>query len=187
MASATVPAGKTGWADAKPCDLAGLDPLAEAKVSDARNTLAALMRNAQAAYEKEQAADELIPDGSATAEFAHALCASSTVVPTEVPKGQKVQPEEAAFHTGDAKTGWTCLRFEISEPVYYQYRYVQGPGYVGPARGLPNPGPDGFELSATGDLNGDGRTSVFTMVGTVDKAKSALQISHEVYCSDPAE
>jgi hypothetical protein len=35
-------------------------------------------------------------------------------------------------------------------------RYRIGGNYKGPARGDPDPGPNGFEVSAEGDLDGDG-------------------------------
>lgn len=76
---------------------------------------------------------------------------------------------------------------EVESPIYFQYRYTRGAGYVGPSRGLPNPGPDGFEVAAIGDLDGDGRTSIFTRFGTVDRERGELKLSTQFYCEDPGE
>ena len=38
----------------------------------------------------------------------------------------------------------------------------------------PDPGPDGFEASAEGDIDGNGKTSLFTRVGKVDKKTQTL-------------
>lgn len=174
------------WDGEKACDLEGIGYLTSAKLSEAQNTLGAIMRSAQQAYERETISETILPDEPAA--FSHALCGSSTIVPLEVPHGDKYQPSAKEFLSdGDATRGWKCLRFEITNPIYFQYRYTKGTGYVGPARGLPNPGPDGFEAAAVGDLDGDGRTSTFTMVGVVDPKLGVVKVSTQVYCDDPDE
>jgi type IV pilus assembly protein PilA len=183
--------GKLGWEDAKPCDETGVDYLSATKTSEAKNALGAIVRGAQASYEREQMPTELLGDGEVGTQLTHALCKSSTAVPVDVISGKKYQPDETPgkdFDTGDRNTaGWKCLRFSMSDPIYYQYKYTQGSGYVGPARGLPDPGPDGFEASATGDLDGNGKTSLFTIVGVVNKTTRTVKVSTSLYCADPGE
>jgi hypothetical protein len=69
--------------------------------------------------------------------------------------------------------GFACLKFEMSQPQYYQYDYSRhGTGAL--------PG-DGFTAEATGDLDGDGDVSTFKLdghigpSGTVDVATSILE------------
>jgi type IV pilus assembly protein PilA len=117
----------------------------------------------------------------------HVLCPSSEPTLASVPKGTKELASRDVFEHAPQTNGWACLRFELSDPTYYQYKYTKGSGYLGPARGLPDPGPDGFEASAVGDLDGNGKTSLFTMVGVVNKETKAVLLSTDVYCSDPGE
>ena len=70
----------------------------------------------------------------------------------------------ADFETGDDETGWRCLKFSMTSPMYYQYSYNQGAGYL--AKSV-DPGPTGFESAARGDLDGDGDTSLFALSGKV--------------------
>jgi hypothetical protein len=72
-------------------------------------------------------------------------------------------------------------------PHYYQYEYRTGGPYKGPSRGGPDPGPDGFEVSAEGDLDGDGVTSLFTMTGKVDSATKSVRLATELFVADETE
>ena len=58
--------------------------LATAKTSEAKNTIGAIASGAQASYERETVASELVPEGQASAAASHALCLSAT---TTVPAG----------------------------------------------------------------------------------------------------
>jgi hypothetical protein len=103
--------------------------------------------------------------------------------------GREYQPRTTAgddLDAGDATTGWKCLRFSLNQPHYHQYTYSQGGPYIGPARGGPDPGPNGFEAAAEGDLDGDGITSLFTIVGTVD-ASGNLRKSPTLFVADEFE
>ena len=156
--------------------------LAASKVAEARSTLGALARAVAASYEREQPA----PRGKGAG---HLLCRSATPTPVAVPHGSKAALSTEPGHdfdSGDATTGWLCLRFAMSEPVYFQYDYRVGSGYKGPSRGGPNPGPKGFELSAEGDLDGDGKTSLFTRTGVVT-ADGKLALSPELFVADEFE
>ncbi len=150
--------------------------LASSKTSEAKQGVGAIARAAVFAYERET------DDASAP----HALCKSAIPVPATVPHGKKYQPRTSIgedFDSADATTGWKCLRFSLTQPHYYQYGYSVGGPYKGPARGGPDPGPNGFEASAEGDLDADGVTSLFTVTGTIKNGelhKSQLFISNEM-------
>jgi hypothetical protein len=74
----------------------------------------------------------------------------------------------------------------MTEPMYFQYDYRAGHGYKGPARGGPNPGPKGFEVSAEGDLDGDGKTSLYTLTGKVG-ADGQVHLDNEMFVADEGE
>lgn len=142
--------------------------LAAAKTAEAKNTIGAISRAAQAAYERED---------PTTGREAHRLCGSATPVPAVVPGAERYMPSSAPgadFQSGSATAGWTCLKFGVSTPVYYQYHYRQGGGWVAPANA---PGPDGFEAAAVGDLDGNGTRSVFSRTGTASGGTVTLATS----------
>ena len=61
----------------------------------------------------------------------------------------------ADFNSGTASAGWTCLKFSMQEPQYYQYNYTATPG-------------KDFAAVAKGDLDGDGTDfSTFTLNAVV--------------------
>jgi hypothetical protein len=147
--------------------------LSSAKSSEAKNTIGAIGRSMVGAYEQ---------NGK--------LCGPAQPVPTEVPAGKKYQPSMAAgqdYQRGSATEGWPCLKFDMVNPQYYQYEVRVGGGYKGPARGGVDPGPDGFEISAVGDLDGDGVTSLFIMTGKADAAAKRAVLSSTVFISDEFE
>ena len=145
--------------------------LASTKTAEAKNGVFAIARGAQGAYEREQ----MGVGGLA----AHKLCESAQAVPATVPKGAKYQPSSEKgrdYETGSPLAGWKCLKFSMPGSQYFQYDYRRGGGYKGPARGGPNPGKDGFEISAEGDLDGDGKTSLFTITGAVDRTTNSVKL-----------
>jgi hypothetical protein len=147
-----------------------------AKVAEARNTLGAIARGAVAAYERE------------SMDNVHRLCDSAPPVPRRVMAGSTYAPSAAAdadFETGDDRSGWHCLRFTMRSAIRYQYEYRRGGPYKGPPRGGPDPGPAGFEVSAEGDLDGDGETSLFTITGT--PAGAEVKLAATMFVSDEFE
>lgn len=147
-----------------------------AKTAEAKNTLGAIARGARASYERETA-DPAAP---------HKLCGSAITVPSAVPAGTKYMPGSGVgldFNTGDAENGWQCLKFTMTQPIYYQYSYHRGSGYVGPAS--QSPGPDGFEAAARGDLDGDGKTSLFVLTGQA--AGGTVSVRTSMYIEDEME
>ena len=148
--------------------------LAAAKTAEAKNTVGAIARDAVSAYER-----ETVVGGKPT----HKLCGSATPVPAVVVKAAKYQPSSAPgadFNSGTPTAGWACLKFSMMSPMYYQYHYQQGSGWLAPSIA---PGPDGFEAAAVGDLDGNGITSKFArsgaMVGGTLKLSNSLFVENE--------
>lgn len=134
--------------------------LATSKTAEAKNTIGAITRAGVAAYERETTPAEVLADGTTSAATVHQFCASAAnkVPDTVPPPAKKYQPstaDNADFNTGNALTGWKCLKFQMNEAMYFQYIYTQG---AGPNDGAAGTGANGtgFEATAKGDLSGDG-------------------------------
>ena len=156
--------------------------LSAAKSAEAKNTLGALTRAAIMAHEREH------PGPNNT--VIHKLCQSAPPVPATVPRGVKYQSSAQSgvdYDAGDALTGWRCLKFTMPGPQYYQYTYSAGGPYKGPRRGGPDPGPNGFEVAAEGDLDGDGVTSLFTRVGKIDPQTGMMVVAPELWSDQEKE
>ncbi len=148
--------------------------LGSAKASEAKNTVGAIARAMTMSYEREA------EDGS------HKLCPSAPPVPAIIPRGMKVlASSDDGVDYGHPS--WKCLRFEMTMPQYYQYEVRVGGPYKGPTRGGPDPGADGFEISAEGDLDGDGVTSLFTQTGKVDPTTKSVRLGTQLYIADEKE
>jgi len=125
--------------------------LANAKTAEAKANLGRLGKDAAAAFEREQMDGTLLVAGGKAASDSR-LCASAAAqVPATVPKGQKTQPDPAAWSAGDRFTGWFCLKFTVNSPVYYSYGYT--------ATNPTNPTTAAFSATAISDLDGDGINS----------------------------
>lgn len=165
----------------KPADYA-------ARVEEGKSYVGAMARGAVQAYERETMADEVLVEDSATPTTSHALCKEAPAVPAEIPKGKKYKPVTEPgkdFETGDAKSGWKCLKFAVTNELSFQLQYRQGSGYKGPARGGPDPGPKGFEVSAEADLDGDGKkTTLITLTGVVDEATNVVKLETKPFVSE---
>ncbi|WP_437311090.1 hypothetical protein [Sorangium sp. So ce388] len=158
--------------------------IASAKAAEAKNTVLAMARSAAGAFERAAGAAGTQKSGPPS----RALCKSATPVPAAVPPGIRYTPSSSPgkdFNQGDDASGWRCLRFGVEVPFHYQYDYRAGSGYKGPARGGPDPGKDGFEVSAEGDLDGDGETSLFTRTGKIENGK--LVLSPQLFISNELE
>jgi type IV pilus assembly protein PilA len=152
--------------------------LAAAKTTEAKNTVGAIARGAAAAYESETFDINGKP--------VHALCDSTGPnapghgpVPSAPPRAMKYMPSSAPgtdFETGTPQGGWRCLKFTVSQPMYYQYHYNKGGGYLYPTAPL---GPNAFEAAAQGDIDGDGNPSLFTRSGAVN-ASGNLVLSTQI-------
>ncbi|WP_438002617.1 prepilin-type N-terminal cleavage/methylation domain-containing protein [Sorangium sp. So ce321] len=166
--------------------------LASAKTSEAKNSVGAITRGAAAAFERETAASEILTAGGSSGTASHSLCTSATPVPNGAnpPGGVKYQPnstEGQDFETGSATGGWKCLRFSMTQPIYYQYHYLQGTQITGPTGTRPNPGATGFEAGAVGNLDNDLLNSYFIRGGAVDATTGQLTLATQIYIENEYE
>jgi type IV pilus assembly protein PilA len=115
--------------------------LTNAKTGEAKANVGRLGKDAVSAYERESMAGTLLA-AAGTVNAVHQLCPSAAGVPTAVPRGQKIQPAPSAW----AGAGWSCLKFSVNSPVYYQYDYNTTSATE-------------FDALAIGDLDGDGTAS----------------------------
>jgi len=157
------------------------------RIAEGETYVRMIARNAVHAYERESI-DEHILETDTPPPLAHELCKDSTAVPEVIPSGNKYQASSEPgrdFATGDVKTGWKCLKFALSSPTSFQIQYRRGAGYKGPARGGPDPGPEGFEAAAEADLDGDGKkTTLITMTGVVDEATHSVKLAPEPFIAE---
>jgi type IV pilus assembly protein PilA len=170
--------------------------LSSAKTSEAKNTIGAITRGAVSAYERENFASAILPVGTESDASSHALCLGAKKVPAAgVPQGKKYQPKLKAgedFNEGTGTEGWTCLKFTLTEPTYFQYSYVamsvgQPTDGCGTSPGDSNPAL-GWESHASGDLNGDGATlSCFMSYGIIDTLTQHARTATTIYEVNPDE
>jgi hypothetical protein len=111
------------------------------------------------------------------------LCGTSNPVPASVKsvRGMKYQPKlggQEDYDAGDRLNGWRCLMFAVNQPQYYQYRYrVGGMSLIGGADSALPYGLDNshrWSVTATGDLDGDGVTSLFVLEGYINSSKDIV-------------
>jgi type IV pilus assembly protein PilA len=156
--------------------------LATSKTSEAKNTIGAITRAATAAYEREAYSNQVLGDGASSATFVHQLCTDAPQVPTTVPKAVKYQPntqDNNDFNTGDQLTGWKCLKFQMTEPIYYAYVYKTGADANSGATST------GFSVTAHGDLDGNNVNSTFAR--GADVRNGAVVLSTEMFIDKELE
>lgn len=163
--------------------------LASAKTSEAKNSVGAISRGASAAFERESAVSETLPEGGESTASDRALCGDAISVPSAVPTGVKYQPNTAEgmdFDTGDSTTGWRCVRFSLSQPHYYRYGYAVNAGTGATSGGAAlSPCMDCYQASAFGDIDANGIHSGFGMRGLVNtttmelKRETQIEIANE--------
>ncbi|WCQ92729.1 type IV pilin protein [Sorangium sp. Soce836] len=160
--------------------------LASAKSSEAKNTVGAISRGAVAAFERETSNSEILPAGGSSAAATHSLCASAEAVPTTVPSGGKYQPRSGPdedFEHGTETEDWPCLRFAMTQPIYFQYHYYSGARVPEQTDPPAISATNYFEAGAVGNLDADTPPvySVFTRLGAVDDATGQLTVATQVH------
>jgi type IV pilus assembly protein PilA len=144
--------------------------IANAKTAEARNGLGMMAKDAATAYEREQIGAEVLNVG-ATATVVRRLCPSArSPVPSSIAaiSGKKYQSSSSEW---ESDPGWSCLRFEMNMPQYYQYNYASTAS--------------SFTGTAKGDLNGDGVASTFEIEGEVQNG--SLRLSPTIKETSPEE
>jgi hypothetical protein len=133
--------------------------LAESKIAEARSTVWQIARDYVSWWEQE--------DGKSRA---RKKLVSFPAVPRTVPRGVKYASRPADWKP------WDRLKFSMDQPQYYQYEVKAAP--------------DGESATviARGDLNGDGKASLFRVTLHVDRsAGSSLVIGPSMDETDPGE
>jgi len=166
--------------------------LASSKTAEAKMSVGAIAHNAAVQYERERDISEMLLAGGVSAQSTHLLCSSAAPVPAALNQvqGRKYQPSTAPgtdFMHGSAIASWQCLGFSITQPIYFQYHYQVGGGYLSQAvPGAPVPsGAEAFEAAARGDLDGDGAPSLFARTGEVRNGQ--LVLSTQIFLDDELE
>lgn len=165
--------------------------LATAKTAEAKQIVGAITRSAITQYERERDLSQILSATGVDAANTHILCDSAAPVPFNFAsvQGTKYQPSAAPgvdFMSGSPLAGWQCLGFETVAPIYFQYSYQVGDGYISEGLpGAPIPGPVGFEAGARGDLDGDGLTC--TLVRTGEVRNGEIVTSTVIYTNNDPE
>jgi type IV pilus assembly protein PilA len=140
-----------------------------AKTTEARNAIGQITKDATTAFAREKMSGTVLA-GGASASGSNSLCGSADAVPEDVPAGAKYQSAPAEWG-GTSAVGWTCLKFSMNEPQYYQYDY--------------NSTATTFQAIATGDLDGDEATGSFVLNGAV--ADGEVKTSPNIIETSPEE
>jgi type IV pilus assembly protein PilA len=169
-------------AESRGCSVLGLAKrLGDDDLEEARSTIGAIERGAISAFEREQ------PTPASNAPT-HALCKTAEPFPRTVPRcGEHALAPAATFDDDHDGAGWYCLKFAITEPVSWQYGYIQGGPYKGIDRGAKDPGPRGFQVWAERDADGDGKTALFVGTGAIDGSGDMVRLDTEIQEIDPRE
>jgi type IV pilus assembly protein PilA len=150
--------------------------LLNSKTAEAKMILGRIGKDASSAYQRERMAGGLIAVGGQRNAL-HAFCADSNKVPATPPPGGKYQSNPTDWTTGNARAGWICLKFSLSEPQYFSYQYqsatTAGAGAV-------------FTATANGDLDGDTTASTFGLNGALN-ASMEVMVAPTISETNPEE
>jgi len=141
------------------------------KTAEARNALGGMAKAASMAYDREILAGAILTVGNSTGIVSHFCSSSSASVPASPSsvQGKKYQSSPSEWTTGDAVSGWSCLRFAMTDPQYYMYTYAE----VG-SMGAPN---ESFTAGANGDLDGNGVLSTFSLYGLLQSGSTGAMVA----------
>jgi type IV pilus assembly protein PilA len=139
--------------------------LKSAKTAEATNNIGALQKNATEALTREKMSGAYVAPGTVTS-LSYGFCGSeAALVPAAVPAGAKFTSGAGDWSVGKGTgaggvdVGFYCLKFSVDQPQYYSYGYTTTG--AGTAAG------DKVDISANGDLDGNGTTSTFLMEGQI--------------------
>lgn len=152
-----------------------------AKTAEARTGLGRMAKDATTAFNKEGMTKEVMELGSTTG-ISNKLCeGSDSAVPSDVPAAAKYQSKPSDWLSGTSTAGWTCLKFSMTDPQYFQYNYL--------TTGDISAGTGSFEALAAGDLDGDSVTSLFSLAGAVgdEAGKKAAIVAPNLGETNPEE
>jgi type IV pilus assembly protein PilA len=139
--------------------------LAHAKTAEATTSLGAIENGSRVQY---QAETPYLGDQN---KFVHTYCPSAPQTPAQIPVGSKVLTPASSW----SQEGWRCLKFAMTGPGYYAYAYTSN-GLDGTAAS--------YTATAQGDLDGDGVTSLFEIVGRGGTLGDSIRASMRVVNED---
>jgi len=163
--------------------------ISASKTSEAKNSIGAISRGAVSAYQRVSAQNQILTPGQQGVPSSHNLCKTALPVPPTVTyvRGKKYQPKTKSgdFESGSDTSGWRCLRFSISQPMYYQLMYYYKAGDVSGIISKGAAGKDYFVARANGDVDNDGIYSYFLRGGVIRDGK--VVTSTEVWTLNASE
>jgi hypothetical protein len=128
------------------------------RAAEARETLTAIGNAAMRSYAR---------DGKVCPSASSAIPAQATSI-----SGTSYLSTEAEWQTDAAiRSGFACLDFALGDSQHFQYSYEVTPS--------------GFSAIARGDINGDGKTSKYELVGNIVNGK--LKLAPHPIETDPLE
>lgn len=146
------------------------------RAAEARNIVGQMAKDAATAYARDSMAGTVLKT-KAGATSQNRLCVSATrTVPQNAKsiKGKKYQssPAEWAYDQKTSGKGFACLKFSVSGPQHFLYRYKTSTTNVANA-GAVNAT---FDAIAQGDLDGDGVLSEIKLSGKIVKDGKAREL-----------
>jgi len=133
--------------------------LTNAKTAEARTALGRISKDAQSAWDRESMPGAPLALGASVAN-ARSLCPTAASVPLALTSvaNSKYQSSPAEWNS----TGWSCLKFTMDGPQYFQYGYsITGTG---------NAATNTFTAEAHSDFDNDTVASTFAMTGVLTQA-----------------
>ena len=158
-----------------------LNYVKRSKTSEAPANLKAMFTGAAAYYNSERGTAALVGRGDTSTSFTRCVTADGDT-PTAVPGDQKVTINWA---TEDDAAAFQAINFQVSDPVYYQYHTnpLASAGSCGDETAV---GAALYQLTANGDLDGDGTPSTFELQVGVDEGNT-LYRNGAIYTVDELE
>ena len=157
--------------------------IAAAKATEARNALGQMAKDASSAYDRGITSGGIVALGDSGEVSARICPTAAWPIPggSEAIQGKKYQSGPAEWNDG---AGWSCLKFMMKDPQYFQYYFAATPDAGGSENG------DQFDAIARGDLNGDGVLSRFDLFGQIQQEEGAgavLTIAPNISETNPEE
>ena len=153
--------------------------IANAKTTEARNSIGQMSKDAYAQYQKEGMKGTVLAQGS-SAGASNVLClgATASVPPSgnsTLVQGGKYQSAPSDWNVDvSTNAGFACLKFSIDAPQYYMYSYTAD-----------SSGTQYFTGFANGDLDGNSVWSTFSIAGSVQGG--VLNIAPNIVETQPSE
>lgn len=132
-----------------------------AKTAEARLAVGRMSGDASAVFQAERMGGTAL-ELQGTAQVSNGLCpgAENPVPQTAVGVGEKYQPAGSDWTAAsDPGTGFDCLNFSITDPIYFQYGYASNGALTGTEEG------QGYTAGATAEFSG--ATKLISLYGVI--------------------